>query len=85
MSEPRRTAFATVSVVLEIETGSWGPDCTIGQAVKQAEEEAVERVRRLLAQATQSDVELKVKRDTLHGVRVVAVGKVTTRLTEDRT
>lgn len=36
-----------VQIVVEIEEGSWGDDCSLGQARKQACEGAIGRLRRL--------------------------------------
>ena len=83
MSE-RRTGLATVTITLEIETGSWGPECTLGQATKQAEEEARIRLDKILRDSASSDDQLRTKRMTLHGVRVVGVSKVAIRLVEDK-
>lgn len=79
----RRSAIARVQIVVEIETGSWGPDCTLGQITQQAREEALGRAKRLLRDATTPDAELSCKRDTLHGVRLVQVGRVDVVLRED--
>jgi hypothetical protein len=83
LSELRRTAHATVSLVIDVETGTWGPECTIDQATRQAREEAIGRVMRLLTQATQSDAQLTVTRDTLRGIRLARVAAVSVRLTEE--
>lgn len=79
----RRSALARVQVVLEIEAGSWGPDCTMGQVTSQAREEAADRVKRLLRAATTPDADLGIKRETLDGVRLVSVGRVDVVLRED--
>lgn len=84
MSEPRRTTIATVSVVIEIETGSWGPECTIGQITSQATESALDRIRKILGDASKTDDQLLTKRESLHGVRLVSVSKVVARCTEER-
>jgi hypothetical protein len=84
MSETRRTAYATVTVTIDIETGTWGPECTLAQVTKQAEEEAHGRISRMLTQATQADSQLHLKRDTLHGVRITGTSKVSVRLVAEK-
>jgi len=71
-----------VTITLEIDVGSWGPECTIDQAARQAKEEALGRIKRILMQSTQADADLHLKRDTLHGVRLVGARKVEVSLVE---
>ncbi len=79
----RRSAIARVQVALEIDTGSWGPDCTMGQVTSQAREEALGRVKRLLRASATPDADLGVKRETLEGVRLASIGRVDVSLRED--
>jgi hypothetical protein len=42
-------ATATVTLVVEIDVGTWGHDCTVGQAAAQAKDDAVKQIQRALA------------------------------------
>jgi hypothetical protein len=58
-----KTAKATVTLTMEVcADGSWGGECSIAQADKQAKESAISRVRELLANKS--------------GVRLVGEAKV---------
>lgn len=50
MSKPviKSTTVATVSVTVRVHVGSWGPDCTMDQVLRQAREGAINRVRNLI-------------------------------------
>jgi len=41
-------ATAKVQVIIEVDTSSWGKDCTVNQILRQASEEAVNKVRRMI-------------------------------------
>lgn len=69
MSDDRRSAFARVQLIVEVDTGSWGADCTLAQATKQAQESAVGLVRNLF-----------IKRE--HEVRIVSVANVAVTFAE---
>ncbi len=49
MTRDQRCAFANVKVTLIVPVGSWGPDCTLAQATRQAEDSAVSLVRNQFA------------------------------------
>lgn len=44
----RTTTTARVRLTVDVSVGSWGPDCGIDQVYRQASEEAINRVRRLI-------------------------------------
>lgn len=51
MKNDVKTTTVTVQVVLEISgLSSWGPDCSIAQVHRQATEEAIGRVMRLVGE-----------------------------------
>lgn len=64
------TTTAVVTVSVRVQCGSWGPDCTMEQVLRQASEEAAGRVRRLIQGDTRvqllsidaADVATKVER-----------------------
>lgn len=43
------SSHAVVELTVEVRTESWGPDCTLQQAISQATEQATSRLRKLLA------------------------------------
>lgn len=45
---PELIATAKVEIVVEVEVGSWGKDCTFSQLERQASEEALNKVKRVL-------------------------------------
>lgn len=45
MDRDQRTATAIVKVTLLVPTGTWGPDCTLAQATRQAEADALQKVQ----------------------------------------
>lgn len=74
MSEPRRTAAASVVITLEIEAGdSWGPECTYGQIIKQAQESALAKLN-----------QMHEKSRWPQGIRLVKVNSVNVRLVEEK-
>lgn len=42
------TGTARVRVVVEVDTSSWGQNCTVAQILRQASEEGVANVRRMV-------------------------------------
>lgn len=55
--EEKPEAFARVQLLLEVNCpGVWGEDCPLSQVYRQAKDEAVQRVNKLLAE--QRDVRL---------------------------
>ncbi|WP_155634460.1 hypothetical protein [Burkholderia stagnalis] len=70
MNKPkiRTTTTARVTVQLEVETGSWGPECGLDQVYRQAAQSAEGKVRAAFgAEASRMEV------------RAVSVDAVTTR------
>jgi hypothetical protein len=45
----KQTAKAKVQITLEVETGTWGDDCSIGQLYKQAANDGLNAVRKLVS------------------------------------
>lgn len=44
----RATTRARVTVQIEVDVGSWGPDCDLAQVYRQGSESAIGRVRQAL-------------------------------------
>lgn len=65
----RVTALATVEVIVQVSQGTWGEDCSIGQLYRQAEEGAVNEVRRALSESKK--------------IKVIAALKVTGMMTKE--
>lgn len=66
-----RSANVMVSVVVEVMTGAWGPECTIAQAEKQAVENALGRLQHLLGDTATC----RVVRVASTEVRLLSEGK----------
>jgi hypothetical protein len=58
----RTTTSARVSVTVEVQVGSWGPDCDLAQVYRQGSDGAIGKLRRLFERES--------------GVRVVSVDAV---------
>lgn len=69
MSELRIQAKARVQVTIEVEASGWGPDCLISQVYRQAADDGVKQVTRMIAESK--------CRATLIGQPVV-IGVITT-------
>ena len=76
---------ATCTVELQIDLDDvWTEETTMGQIVKQAKEGAIDRVQRVFADAATDDKDLVCKRRNNHGVSLIGISKVVTRVIEEK-
>lgn len=52
------TARCVVELTVSVETGAWGPECTIAQAVEQARDSAVGDIQRLIADSHKNNIKV---------------------------
>lgn len=52
------TARCVVELTVTVETGAWGPECTIAQAVEQAREEAVRTISKIIDQSGKRNIRI---------------------------
>lgn len=66
MSKPtvRTSTVARVTVTLEVEVGSWGPECNLAQVYRQGQEGALGRLRNM------------IQGSGYKGIRIVSAGPV---------
>jgi len=69
MRQEKRTAYAYVTVELQITVGSWGPECTLKQATEQAQSSALGSLNALI-------------KDNGHRFKVLKVTEVNTTFQE---
>lgn len=60
----RLTTTARVTVTLEVEVGSWAPECDLAQVYRQGSETALGKVRNMISGSR------------YHGIRIVQAGPV---------
>ena len=67
----RTTTSARVTLQLEVNVGSWGPECDLAQVYRQASEGAIGRIRKALELSNPNGVRI---------VKVTSVDAITTSL-----
>lgn len=75
-----KSVRVTCIVRLQIDcTSVWAADTTMGQIIKQAEDDANLRMRRLFEDSATNDKELSAKRDGTRGITFLGLERVVTQ------
>jgi hypothetical protein len=72
---------ATCIVEVQVDCyDSWQPDTTMAQIVEQAEKSATARIQKVFSDSATDDKDLSTKRESIRGIGLIGVKKITTQL-----
>lgn len=81
------TNAVKATCILEVQIDcydSWSPDTTMAQIVEQAEKSATARIQKVFSDSATNDNDLDTKRQSIRGVGLIGVKKITTQVFELR-